>query len=92
MKRADYVRFLGHEAKLETGAPIAGRKRFQGTMLALEGDSLSVDVDGSAVSLPLDRITQARLVLTDRLIAAAEQEASAAGLIEGVEDAPANHA
>jgi ribosome maturation factor RimP len=91
IKRADYERFLGHEAKIETGAPIDGRKRFEGTMIALEGDTLSVDIDGSAVSLPLDRITQARLVLTDRLIAAAEQESSAAGLIEGVEDAPDNH-
>jgi len=91
MKRGDYERFIGHEAKLETTEPVDGRERFQGIMTALEGDSLSVDVDGSAVTLPLDRIKQARLVLTDRLIAAAEQESSAAGFNEEANGAPPNH-
>ncbi|HTJ65317.1 MAG TPA: ribosome maturation factor RimP [Alphaproteobacteria bacterium] len=91
MKRADYERFLSHEAKLETDQPVDGRKRFQGILTALDGDTLSIDVDGSAVSLPLDRIKQARLVLTDRLIAAAEQEGSTATVNEEADGAPPNH-
>jgi ribosome maturation factor RimP len=91
MKRADFERFLSHEAKLETDQPVDGRKRFQGILTALEGDTLSIDVDGSAVSLPLDQIKQARLVLTDRLIAAAEQEGSAASVNEEADGAPPNH-
>jgi ribosome maturation factor RimP len=91
IKRVDYERFLGHEAKLETALPIDGRKRFQGILTALEGDSLSIDVDGSAVSLPLDQIKHARLVLTDRLIAAAEQESTAANIHAEADGAPPNH-
>jgi len=91
LKRADYERFLSHEAKLEMLQPVGGRKRFHGILTALEGDSLSIDVEGSAVSLPLDQIKQARLVLTDRLIAAAEQESKAAGSIAEADGAPPNH-
>ena len=34
----DFTRFAGFEAKLETRAPIDGRKRFRGRLLGLEGD------------------------------------------------------
>jgi ribosome maturation factor RimP len=91
MKRADYERFLGHEAKLETNEPVDGRKRFQGVLTALEGDSVSINADGSAVSLPLGQIKHARLVLTDRLIAAAEQENSAASVNVEADGTPPNH-
>src|SRR5581483_9044968 len=36
----DYVRFAGSAARLETRLPINGRRRFKGTLLGLEGESV----------------------------------------------------
>ena len=92
MKRADYERFLGHEAKIEMISAIDGRKRFQGAIVALDGDTVKLDSDGAAVSLPLDQVKTAKLILTDRLIAAVEDENAAAAAFLGEAGAPQIHA
>ena len=69
----DYERFAGFEAKLETLAPIDGRKRFKGKLLGLEGKTVKIDVEGTPMALPLEEIEKAKLVLTDELIAAHQQ-------------------
>ena len=52
-----------------------GRKRFRGTLIALEGDSLRLRRDdakpdeAAEVLLAIDRIGEARMVLTDALVA-----------------------
>jgi ribosome maturation factor RimP len=79
MKRADYERFDGHEAKLDFIAPIDGRKRVQGNIGAVSDDGVTVVVDDSSVTVPFAAIRRAKLVLTDRLIAAATLEAKTAG-------------
>jgi ribosome maturation factor RimP len=76
MKPADYERFMGHEARLEVEPPIDGRKRFHGTIGAVEGDAVLLHTAGSVVSLPFQAIQRSKLVLTDRLIAAAQAEAT----------------
>jgi ribosome maturation factor RimP len=78
MKREDYERFIGHEAKLEIEPPIEGRKRFQGTIASVEGEDVRFEVQNGAVMLPFASIQRAKLVLTDRLIAAALKEEAAA--------------
>ena len=71
VKKADYERFAGFEAKLETAQMIGGRKRFRGRLLGAGADVVRVKLDnGEEVELPLDGITHAKLVLTDDLIAA----------------------
>jgi len=71
VKKADYERFAGFEAKLETAQPIDGRKRFRGRVLGTNDDAVRVRLDtGEEVNLPLDGIAKAKLVLTDELIAA----------------------
>ena len=79
MKRADYERFAGHEAKLDFIAPIDGRKRAQGNIGEVADDSVVIVLDGGALTVPFTAIRRAKLVLTDRLIAAATLEAKAAG-------------
>lgn len=70
----DYDRFAGFEAKLETRAPIDGRKRFKGRLLGLgvEGgaQNVKIEVEGTPLALPFEEIEKAKLVLTDDLIAA----------------------
>jgi ribosome maturation factor RimP len=91
MKRADYERFLRHEAKVEMVAPIDGRKRFQGTISALDGDTVMLESAGTVFPLPLAQVKSARLILTDRLIAAVEEENAAAAAYLGEAGAPQVH-
>ncbi len=72
VRPADYTRFAGFEAKLETETPIAGRKRFRGRLIGYTDPVVRIDI-GSAegsVEVPLAAIRSAKLVLTDALIAA----------------------
>ncbi len=71
----DFERFAGFDARIETHESIAGRRRFKGRLLGLEAGMVSLAVDEDTVRLPIEAIAKARLVLTDELIAAA-QEAS----------------
>jgi ribosome maturation factor RimP len=73
----DWNRFAGHLAKAEVALPIDGRKRFSGIILgAAEGAArLRLD-DGTEVTLPLQDIRKARLVLTDALITATSPTAT----------------
>ncbi len=69
----DYQRFAGFEAKIELSAPRAGRRRFRGRLMGLEGDELRLDLGGEQVMLPLAAIARAKLVLTEDLISATQR-------------------
>jgi ribosome maturation factor RimP len=59
--RAHFERFVGERILAELKLPLEGRRRFIGVLKSLEGDTIVMDVDGTAHSLPLDRIQKARL-------------------------------
>ena len=67
----DFTTYAGFEAKVETKMPLAGRKRFKGLLKGVNsaGDAV-IEVDGTDVAVPLDAIGNAKLLLTDALIAA----------------------
>ena len=65
----DYERFMGHEAKVETNAPIEGRKRFKGPIKSVDGKAVELTVEGADIRIPFAAIHKAKLVLTDALIA-----------------------
>ena len=68
----DYERFAGFDAKLETGRPLDGRKRFRGKVLGLAagGDEVRLRLDdGEELLVPLADVKSAKLILTDELIA-----------------------
>jgi ribosome maturation factor RimP len=71
VRRADYERFAGFEAKIDMTRPHDGRKRFRGKLLGVEGDAVRLLVGEETVLLPLADVARAKLVLTDELIAAA---------------------
>jgi ribosome maturation factor RimP len=75
VRREDYERFRGHEAKLELSAPIDGRRRFRGKLLGIEADRVRVNLGAEVVELPLASIQRAKLVLTDELLAAHQPSA-----------------
>lgn len=72
----DYVDHAGHVAKFELKTPMEGRKRFRGTLRGLNDGVVVIDADAThtqpaqPMSVPLHNIAEARLVLTNDLIAA----------------------
>ena len=68
----DFERYMGYEAKIEMHGAIEGRRRFRGRLAGIEGDSVCLATKDGEVLLPFDGIHQAKLVLTDDLMAAAK--------------------
>ena len=74
VRRSDFEMWTGHIAKIETAYLIEGRKRFRGTLVSVEGDTVNLRRDNAAkgedtaAEIPLEAIASASLVLTDDLI------------------------
>jgi ribosome maturation factor RimP len=72
----DYADHAGHTAKFELKTPMEGRKRFRGLLLGLSGGDVAIDAEAThtmpaqKMIVPLHNIAEARLVLTNDLIAA----------------------
>lgn len=68
----DYAQWAGHEARIQLANPVEGnRKSLQGDLTGIEGEVVTLaDKKSGPVSFPLADIVSAKLVLTDRLIAA----------------------
>ncbi len=68
----DYAQWAGHEARVSLTNPVDGnRKSLQGDLVGIDGDVVTLDDKKSGrVSFPLADIHSAKLVLTDKLIAA----------------------
>ena len=67
----DFANWAGHEARIALKEKRDGRQRFNGTLAGIDGDVVRVtDKEGVEHRLPLDAIESAKLVLTDKLIAA----------------------
>ena len=68
----DFDRFQGLEAKIEVNRPRDGQRRFRGRLLGVDGDTVRILVDGVEVDLSHPDIYKAKLLMTDKLIAASE--------------------
>jgi len=65
-----FAQFTGEEAKVSLFAPVEGRRKFKGRILAVEGNTVNIDQDGTEVSLDHGNIAKARLVPDyDRILA-----------------------
>jgi ribosome maturation factor RimP len=91
VRRSDFDRFAGHLAKIEMEIPLDGRKRFRGVLEGTQGDAARLRLEPTETSeaaevlLPINEMSEAKLVLTDELVAqalrrekAAKREAKAA--------------
>jgi ribosome maturation factor RimP len=67
----DFERHTGYEARIEMHGLIDGRRRFQGRILGFADGFVRLNVKDGEVELPIDDVQQAKLVLTDELLAAA---------------------
>ena len=71
----DYEDWKGHDARISLVEKRDGRQQFKGVLLGLAGDDVLIDVlidvpGQGETRLPLGGVHSAKLVLTDRLIAA----------------------
>ncbi len=71
IRRGDFERFTGLEARIETRCRIDGHRRFRGRLLGVFEGSVRIALDASEAEIPLEDIVAAKLVLTDELIAMA---------------------
>ena len=89
VRKSDFDRYAGHLVKIETEIPIDGRKRFRGLLIGTEGEAARIrgeeTDDTSEQLLPINEMSEAKLVLTDELVTqalrrekAAKREAKAA--------------
>ena len=74
VRRADYERFAGREARVETALPIDGRRRFRGRLIGVADDRVRLALPDGERSIPLDAIKKAKLVRSDDLLATARTE------------------
>jgi ribosome maturation factor RimP len=78
----DFERYEGYEVKLETSEMIDGRRRFKGVLAGVEDGEVLVEIPEGTIGLAFDWLTDAKLVLTDALIA----ESLAARKAQGFDD------
>lgn len=62
VKPAHYARFVGAIAKIQTLAPLSGRRRFQGKLLDTTQDAVNILTEDGAFTIPFADIDKARLV------------------------------
>ncbi len=67
----DFADWAGHEARVTLVEKVDGRKQLNGVLAGIDGDRVTVDVRGHVpMTVTLPQISEAKLVITDRLIAA----------------------
>lgn len=86
MRIEDFERFTGHEAKLETAQMIDGRRRWKGAIKGVEGDVIVLATEQGEARLSFPQLSDARLVLTDKLIEEDLKRARAAEAAEANTD------
>jgi len=102
VRRSDFERYAGYLVKIEMAVAHEGRKRFRGLLGEIEGDAVRLRRDDARegepaeVTLVMEDIAEARLVLTDELIAESMRRGKAAERelrqSLGLEPAPRSHA
>jgi ribosome maturation factor RimP len=84
VRRSDFERYTGHLVKIDMAVPHEGRKRFRGILHGVEGNGVRLVRDDVRegqdrdVLLVMEDIADARLVLTDELIAESMRRGKAA--------------
>jgi ribosome maturation factor RimP len=75
VRQSDFNRYANNVAKIEMAVAVDGRKRFRGLLLGAEGNMARLERDDASpgepshVMLPIEEMAEARLLLTDALIA-----------------------
>jgi len=67
----DFADWEGHEARIRLVEPIEDRKQLSGNLAGVDGTSITIDVNKhKPMTIDLSQVADAKLVMTDRLLAA----------------------
>ena len=82
----DFEMWKGWEARIETTELIDGRRRFKGTLAGAEGDEVLIEIEDAGalvtIGLKFDWLSDAKLILTDELIAEMLRQKKASGVFD----------
>ena len=83
VRKSDFERYAGHLARIEMAIPVNGRKRFRGLLLGTQGDMARLRRDDAENEVPeallrIGDMSEAKLLLTDDLVAQALRREKAA--------------
>lgn len=78
----DFETWVGYEAKLETTELIDGRRRFKGQLAGTDGDEVLITIEEGTIGLRFDWLSDAKLILTDELIAEMLKARKDAGIVD----------
>jgi len=82
----DFDVWTDYEARLETTELIDGRRRFKGDLRGTEGDEVLIEIEEAGekvtIGLKFDWLSEAKLILTDDLIAEMLRQKKASGVID----------
>ena len=73
VRLADFERFAGFDARVETNEPVDGQRKFRGRLLGTVGEAVRLDLGNAVHDIPYGAIARAKLLLTDELLAAASR-------------------
>lgn len=69
----DFEDWKGHEARITLAEKISGRKQFKGDLVGIRDGKVAItDTTGALHEIAFDTIEDAKLLMTDRLIAATQ--------------------
>ena len=67
----DYAAWAGHDVNVSLAEPVGDHRKLRGELVGIDGDKVTIeDRKAGRIGVPLDTIHSAKLVLTDKLIAA----------------------
>lgn len=66
----DFAAWAGFETKIETIDLIDGQRRFKGILRGVEGNEVLIDIQQGTIGLEFEWLADAKLVLSDELVAA----------------------
>ena len=85
----DFANWAGHEANIALSEPVEGHKRLRGDLLGIDDGRVAIeDRKHGRFAVPFEQITSAKLVLTDKLIAATKplDASGAEEIVETIEE------
>jgi ribosome maturation factor RimP len=67
----DFADWEGHEARIRLVEPIEDRKQLSGNLVGVDGNAITIDVNKhKPMTIDFSQVADAKLVMTDRLLAA----------------------
>ncbi len=93
VRPADFEDWSGHEVKIELARPLAGRKRYRGRLEGYVDDEVRLFLPPAEspgeellIGLPFSEIASAKLIMTDALLALAQDRSKNSRLAKNGED------